>query len=189
MFYKSSQIIKIQGKSIKLILLLFVFSFLSNVDGYAADNQFKLPVAAKLTYLIQNSIVAINHANITGNYAVFRDLSAPNLIAHSTPSTLAEEYRAFRKNGIDLSPLLMITPKLSKKVKINSEGLLILEGYYPSKPLRTLFNLKYRNIAGRWRLESMKLQLIEAKKFMVSQKNKLKKQLVNSKKSEHKKKQ
>lgn len=185
---QSFQITKIPGSAIKLISFLFVFSFLHNIDLYAADNQSKLPAAAKLTYLIQNSIAAINHANITGNYAVFRDLSAPNMIAHSSPATLAEEYRAFRKNGIDLSPLLIITPKLSKKIKINSDELLVLEGYYPSKPLRTLFNLKYRNIAGRWRLESMKLQLIEAKKFMVSQKNKSKKQLVNPQKTEHKKK-
>ncbi len=144
---------------------------LQKIQLHAAQNQSKIPPAAKLTYLIQNSIAAINHANITGNYAVFRDLGAPNMIAHSSPSTLAEEYRAFRTNGIDLSPLLMITPKLTQEVMVNKEGVLTLVGYYPSKPLRTLFNLGYRNVAGRWRLEIMKLKLIEAKQFKVSQKN------------------
>ena len=186
---QSFQITIIPGKTIKLTLVLFVFSFLHNAELYAADKQSKPPVATKLAYLVQNSIAAINHANITGNYAVFRDLSAPNMIAHSTPATLAEEYRPFRENGIDLSPLLMIRPKLSEKAKINSEGLLTIKGYYPSKPLRTLFNVKYRNIAGRWRLESMKLKLIEAKKFLISKKNKPKKRSVNSKKPERKKKQ
>src|ERR1700754_3687658 len=36
-----------------------------------------VPDSQGLAVLIQNSLIALNHANLTGNYSVLRDLAAP----------------------------------------------------------------------------------------------------------------
>ena len=52
--------------------------------------------------MIRSTLLALDHANKTGNYTVLRDLGAPGFQAN-TEARLAEIFAAQRKDNIDLS--------------------------------------------------------------------------------------
>ena len=78
----------------------------------AANPQVAVPEAAKLRLLIYTSLIAINQANLTGNYTVLRDLGAPAFRDANTSARLVEIFSGLRRRNIDLSPILLLDPKL-----------------------------------------------------------------------------
>ena len=47
-----------------------------------------VPAPNTLTILIKNTLAALNHANLTGNYTVLRDLGAPGFSQANTAARL-----------------------------------------------------------------------------------------------------
>ena len=58
-----------------------------------------LPSAEQLVSLVRNVLLAVNDANLTGNYSVLRDLSAPDSQGLNTPERLEESFRPIRQQG------------------------------------------------------------------------------------------
>jgi len=109
-----------------------------------------LPSAEQLIVLVRNTLLAVNDANLTGNYTVLRDLSAPDSQALNTPERLAESFSAIRQQGIDLSVIAVATPRFIQLPTITPQGYLRLNGEFNSAP-RITFDLFLENVAGRWR--------------------------------------
>lgn len=109
-----------------------------------------LPSAEQLIVLVRNVLLAVNDANLTGNYTVLRDLSAPDSQALNTPERLEESFRAIRQQAIDLSIIAVATPRLVQLPTITPQGYLRLNGEFNSAP-RVTFDLFLENVGGRWR--------------------------------------
>src|SRR5215472_16903785 len=62
--------------------------------------------------LIRSTLLALDHANKTGNYTVLRDLGAPGFQAN-TAARLAEIFASQRKDNIDLSGVVVLEPQLT----------------------------------------------------------------------------
>ena len=58
-----------------------------------------LPSMEELVSLVRNVLLAVNDANLTGNYSVLRDLSAPDSQGLNTPERLEESFRPIRQQG------------------------------------------------------------------------------------------
>ncbi len=117
----------------------------------AAPQAKGVPDDYKLAMLIRTSLIALNQANITGNYSVLRDLAAPAFSEANNPARLAELFTNLRMRNIDLEPILVIDPKVAEPY-INERGMLRIKGIFPSAPEQVNFELAFEKVRERWRL-------------------------------------
>lgn len=136
-----------------MLLALPLLSALCQAEQLTAGpkNGPALPDDYKIALLIKTTIIAVNQANKTGNYAVLRDLGAPGFQAGNTTAELAETFANQRKSKFDLSPILLFNPKLLEKPSIDDNGMLRVSGYFPTRPQQVNFDLAFAYIEGEWR--------------------------------------
>ncbi len=115
----------------------------------AQEEQRSIPDAFALIRLVRATMVAVDHANRTGNYTVLRDLGAPSFSNANDAARLADIFRDWRKR--DLGAVVLFKPKWTIKPLINKAGMLHLKGYFATKPLFITFDLLYESVGGRWR--------------------------------------
>lgn len=101
--------------------------------------------------LIRSALLALDHANKTGNYTVLRDIGAPGFQAN-TAARLAEIFAKLRNDKIDLSGVAVIEPQLSLLPQIEANGMMRMSGFFPSVPSQVNFELLYAPVDGQWRL-------------------------------------
>jgi hypothetical protein len=125
--------------------------------------QTPMPDNARLAVMIHNTLLALNHANLTGNYSVLRDLATPSFQAANSPAQLAESFADLRKRKIDLSPIVLFQPKLVRQPAIDEKGLLRLVGFFDTRPEQVQFELLYAEVAPQqWRLFGLGVQTVQA---------------------------
>lgn len=108
--------------------------------------------------LIRSTLLALDHANKTGNYTVLRDLGAPGFQVN-TASKLAEIFAKQRGDKIDLSGVAVIDPQLSLLPQIEPNGLLHMAGFFPSVPSQVNFELLFAPVEGQWRVFGVSLSV------------------------------
>ena len=101
--------------------------------------------------LIRSALLALDHANRTGNYTVLRDLGAPGFQTNSA-AKLAEIFAKQRNDNLDLSGVAAIDPQLSLLPQIEANGLMHMAGFFPSIPSQVNFELAFAPVNGQWRL-------------------------------------
>ena len=109
-----------------------------------------LPSAEQLVSLVRNVLLEVNDANLTGNYTVLRDLSAPDSQALNTPERLEESFRPLRQQGTDFSIVAVATPRFVQLPTFTPQGYLRVNGEFISSP-RITFDIFFQHVAGRWR--------------------------------------
>jgi len=111
-----------------------------------------VPEPQGLAVLIQNTLIALNHANLTGNYSVLRDLAAPGFQKLNSTKHLAASFADLRVRNVNLSPIVLYQPKLTDQPVIDDKGFLRMTGFYETEPLQVHFNLVFQPVAAVWRL-------------------------------------
>jgi hypothetical protein len=109
-----------------------------------------VPSAEELLALVRNVLLAVNDANLTGNYTVLRDLSAPDSQALNTPERLEESFRPIRLQGTDFSIVAVATPRFVQLPTFTPQGYLRVNGEFLSSP-RITFDIFLQHVADRWR--------------------------------------
>lgn len=69
-----------------------------------------------------------------------------------TPAKLLEIFRPFVDAEINLAAIKPLAPVFTSPPAINSDGVLILEGEYPTEPSKVFFKLKYVSENKTWKL-------------------------------------
>jgi hypothetical protein len=108
--------------------------------------------------LIRSTVLALDHANKTGNYTVLRDLGAPGF-QMNTAARLAEIFAKQRNEKLDLSGVAVIDPQLSLLPQIEPNGLLHMAGFFPSVPSQVNFELLFAPVEGQWRVFGVSLSV------------------------------
>lgn len=111
-----------------------------------------VPDQYRLNMMIRSTILALNHANLTGNYTVLRDLGAPGFQVANSAARLAEAFAPMRARKLDLSPILFYNPKLVKAPELQDNQFLRLTGLFSTQPEQVNFDLAFQAFAGQWRL-------------------------------------
>jgi hypothetical protein len=117
----------------------------------AKAQQIVVPPPEVLIILVRSTIIALHHANITGNYTVLRDLAAPGFQAANSPAQLGQIFANLRSQRIDLAPVVLVTPELVQTPAIGDDGMLKLVGVIPLQPQRIAFQLAFQPVNGFWR--------------------------------------
>jgi hypothetical protein len=108
--------------------------------------------------LIRATLLALDHANKTGNYTVLRDLGAPAFQVN-TAARLAEIFAKQRNDNLDLSGVSAVDPQLSLLPQIEANGLMRMAGFFPSVPAQINFELAFAPVNGQWRLFGISVAL------------------------------
>lgn len=111
--------------------------------------------------LVRSTLLALDHANKTGNYTVLRDLGAPGFQIN-TAARLAEIFAEERRDKLDLSGVAAIDPQLSLLPQIEANGFMHLAGLFPSIPKQVNFEMIFAPQEGQWRLFGLSVQLGQA---------------------------
>jgi hypothetical protein len=153
----------------RLALALVPLSLLAGTTPHAfaqagapqqAAPQMAGPDHNKLAILIHTSLIALNQANLTGNYSVLRDLGAPGFQSVNSPAKLADIFAPLRRKGVDISPIVLFTPKLVRHPVVDQRGLLTLSGFFDTKPQRVEFDLLFQAVGGDWRLFGIRADVV-----------------------------
>ena len=101
--------------------------------------------------LIRTTLLALDQANKTGLYTVLRDLGSPAFQVN-TAARLSDIFSNLRRDKIDLSATAVLEPQLTTMPGIDPNGLLQMEGFFPSVNEQIYFELAFAPVEGQWRL-------------------------------------
>ncbi len=113
-----------------------------------------------LAIMIKSPLVALQHANATGNYSVLRDLGTPIFRERYDQAALGEIFAPLRTRAINLSPVLLLPPTLDKAPEKTERGQLLVVGHFDTKPLRIVFQLLFLPLDGVWRLDGINVDAV-----------------------------
>lgn len=102
--------------------------------------------------LVKTSLMTFNDANLTGNYTVLHAKASKPFRDQITPEKLADGFKAFRAQKVDLSSIVADDIDTSKEAKINSDGVLHLEGRFKDNSKRIRYDLNFVYEEGAWKL-------------------------------------
>ena len=111
-----------------------------------------VPNTNGLAILIDNAVVALSQANVTGNYGVLHDLGSPDFQKLNSPQHLADVFAGLRQQSLNMTPLVLFQPRLLHPAAIDGKGILRITGFYETQPLQVHFNLGFQAVDGAWRL-------------------------------------
>ena len=109
--------------------------------------------------LVRSTLLALDHANQTGNYTVLRDLGAPGFQAANTAARLSEIFANLRAQNLDLSGIAVLEPQLTTLPQTDARGYMHMGGFFPSVPLQVNFELLFAPVDGKWKLFGISLNL------------------------------
>lgn len=136
------------------IIAVFVGLLTAEATGQAPST---LPDYAGQVMLIKNTLTAMNHANLTGNYTVLRDLGSDDFRRRHNAADLAKTFAAFRERKLDLSPVLVQEPQLTEYPGFDPNQRLRLVGFFPTRPQAVRFVLLFQQTQGAWVIDEVSL--------------------------------
>ena len=112
--------------------------------------------------MVRNSLIALQHANQTGNYTVLYALSAPGFQKLNSPERLSQLFAKLRAKNFDLSGVLVLEPQFTVLPEIYSNGILRMAGFFPSVPIQVYFDLQFAPVEGQWRIVALSVDIAGA---------------------------
>jgi hypothetical protein len=139
--------------------LIGPFVLLLVVGAAQAQNMNKVPTERGLEVLVRTSLLSFNDANITGNYTVLHDKLSKPFRQEFPPERLKEAFREFSEKNVDIELVAVLKPTYEPAPTIDSEGKLVVRGYFPTEPIRVNFNLAFIPSDGEWKLIRLNVKL------------------------------
>jgi hypothetical protein len=115
---------------------------------------------AQLVTLIKSTIMALQHANQTGNYSVLRDLGSPVFRERYDQARLTTIFSNLRSRGLNLSPVLFLAPNLTKQPEMTEGNELHVVGNFATQPLQIQYEILFLQLDGVWRLNGLAVDAV-----------------------------
>ena len=77
----------------------------------------------------------------------------------TTAEKLDESYGAFYKTGMDLTVLQRYSPSFDSKPVVDDDNVIVISGFYPTRPSRVTFTQKYMYEGLSWKLVGFKINV------------------------------
>ena len=114
----------------------------------------------QLAALIKSTIMALQHANQTGNYSVLRDLGTPVFRERFDLAQLTAIFSNLRSRSVNLSPVLFLAPNLTKQPELTEGNQLRIVGDFPTQPLKIQYEMLFLQIDGVWRIDGLAVDAV-----------------------------
>jgi hypothetical protein len=145
-----------------IFLALAALSAPSLVHAQAAEPPLPslqpVPGELEMAKLIWGTMIAVEQANLSGNYSVLRDISAPSFQQINDPARLTQIFSGIRSSRIDLSNTLLLAPTYVGPPQVVADGAFMVRGFFGLRPTAVSFELYYQWVNGRWRLYGIGLE-------------------------------
>jgi G:T/U-mismatch repair DNA glycosylase len=130
-----------------------------NVKIKPEEKTEEIPSDDQLKQLVQKTMLdfalAIKARDFTGFYSNIAQLWQ----ARTTKEELANIFKSFSDQNIDLTVLQELNPIFTKNPQLTDEGVLVLQGRYPTKPSVVSFMLKYVSEESKWKLVGINVEI------------------------------
>jgi hypothetical protein len=117
-----------------------------------------VPDQLEMAKLIWSTLLAVDHANKSGNYTVLRDMSAQGFQINNDPARLAQIFAGLRESRIDLSNALVIAPVFYEAPRQIQANVFEVKGVFQLRPQAIQFDLYFQWEQGRWKLFGINIQ-------------------------------
>ncbi len=124
----------------------------------STETRLRVPQSEAQVILVRSALMALNHANLTNNYAVLNALGSPGFQSGNGPQKLSQTFAAFRQNRIDLAPVAYVMPRQTAAATLD-KGRLRLVGTFPTQPMQVDYDLTYEPVGGQWQLFGVAVNL------------------------------
>jgi hypothetical protein len=141
----------------KSYLAAAVIGALFVVAPVRAENQ--IPNAQAQETLIKASLLTLNDANVTGNYAVLHDKLSKPFRDEFTADKLKDSFKSVVDQKVDWSFIAAMTPVPAGDATIDAKGVLHLKGYFDTKPNRINYDLSFAPSEGQWKPYGLNVDL------------------------------
>jgi hypothetical protein len=122
----------------------------------------EIPEEADIKSMTESSLLSFGRAVKKKDFSAFYDSTATVWQKQTTPEKLEEAFKDFYGKNIDLPAAIKeMDPVFNHKAEINSDDVLVIKGYYPTTPNRIIFELKYLEEEGEWKLVGINVNLKE----------------------------
>lgn len=118
-----------------------------------------VPSRDESAHLVAATTHAFGEAINAKDFSGFHENASPEFQHDVSVGDLAKNFAAFMEQEIDLTSLDNLKPVFTADPGLDGDGILHLEGYYPSHPLRALFEYKYVYRGTGWKLLGISLNL------------------------------
>ena len=124
-----------------------------------AQAQTKVPAEQPLEALVKSSLLSFNDANVTGIYTVFHAKTSKPFRDQFSPEKLKKLFEEFRRKDIDIDIIAALKPVYDPAPFVDSNGKLVVKGYFPTEPNRVNFHLDLIPSDGDWKLIEIDVKL------------------------------
>jgi hypothetical protein len=132
----------------KLVILSFLF-----IPLLLQAETSKLPKDKELKTLVFDSLSAFNKAVQAKNFAQFhQEQLSPEFQKQVPLDKFTAAFQVFIDKGYDISNIAKSEPVFDVPPAIDSDGLLVLKGHYPTQPNKVTFDLTYVYESSAWKL-------------------------------------
>jgi len=120
-----------------------------------------LPKDKELKALAFDSLFAFNKAVQEKSFAHFHEERLSSLFRKQFPlEKFTAAFQVFIDKGYDISNIAKSEPVFDIPPAIDSDGLLVLQGHYPTRPNKVTFKLTYVYESSAWKLLGINVQAI-----------------------------
>lgn len=128
--------------------------------GFRAEAQ-KAPADKELKTLVRDTLLSFNDAVREKSFAAFykNDLATPFRDEVSLEK-LTTIFQPYVEKGYDIADIKKSDPVFDEPPSVNSNGLLVAKGSYPTRPNKVSFNLKYIQEKSAWKLVGINVQVV-----------------------------
>jgi hypothetical protein len=126
--------------------------FIMLVTASSAMAQNKVPGERALEALVKATLLTWNDANVTGNYTVFHAKLSKPFRDQFPPDRLKQIFKKFADKDIDIDVVAALKPVYEPAPAIDGDGKLVVNGYFPTEPMRVIFALEFIPSDGEWKL-------------------------------------
>ena len=118
----------------------------------AVQAQNKVPSDRVLEALVKSSLLSLNDANVTGNYAVLHAKLSKPFREQFPPDKLKATFKEFQKKNADFDIIAAMRPAYDPRPVVDEDGKLVVKGGFPTEPSRLRFELEFIPSDGEWKL-------------------------------------
>jgi hypothetical protein len=117
----------------------------------------KVPSETELKSMTLDTLLTFNKGVQAKDFTGFYKEIAKVWQEQTSPEKLKGIFQDFIDKELDIAPIKKLEPVFNKPAEINSDGVLVINGYYPTTPKRVVFRLQYLQEGSDWKLVGIKL--------------------------------
>lgn len=129
-------------------------------SGAVSPPPAAVPPAEELPRLASEAILALNRSILANDFSTFYAGISKLWQAQTTADEIATAFQVFVEREIDLSAIQQVEP-VFEPAQLDSEGALRVSGYYPTTPVRVVFQLRFVHESDGWKLLGIQVDLKE----------------------------